>query len=191
MPWRLFTCPVGHFAEQIFGRNQNFGPFELGVQNYWTAKWSNTCCGVGKTAIHAPRETFWVKWIFFQKNISLNLFSDFGREIPEFLRNFSPRVSKPFSKRQKTLLNKFRNIFSQEFWRKHWSGLKNSKFVRIAFYISRGTTFWEKPNFVKFRALIENWTVVSGKIVDRFAKNAFQVTRKSFWEKWSFCRRKK
>ena len=191
MPWRLFTCPVEHFAEQIFARNQNFGSFELGVQNYWTAEWSNSCSGVGNSVIHVSRETFSGKWFCFQKNISLNLFWDYGRKIPEFLGNFSPRVSKPYYTRQRTLLNKFRNNFSQEFWRKHWSGLKKLQVCQESFLPLQGNSFLGETKLCKHWG--SDW-----KLNGCLWKNRWQICQKRipgdkkiFLRKMKFLSKKK
>ena len=110
LPWRLHTCQVDPFGEQIFGRNQNFRHFALGVQNYWIAKRSNICGRVGKTAIHVPRETIWGKWIFLPKNLILNVFSEFERRNSGLLAQIFTGVVKAVSYASKNPIEKFSGI---------------------------------------------------------------------------------
>ena len=58
-----------------------------------------------------PENHFELNEFFSKKNFFWIYFLNLGEEIPEFLRKFPPRVSKPYSTRRGTILNKFRNIF--------------------------------------------------------------------------------
>ena len=125
----------------------------------------------GQNCIPCTQRNILAKMNFFPKNIILNLFSDFGQEIPEFLGNFSPRVSKPYYTRQRTLLNKFRNNFSQEFWRKHWSGLKKLQVCQESFLPLQGNNFLGETKLCKLSG--SDW-----KLNGCLWKNRWQICQK-------------
>ena len=79
-PWRLFTCPVEHFGEQILRRNQNcliFG--HLAKNDLLLANRFRQSC---QNNFHVSRETFWEKGTFLEKIWIFEFFLIFVNELP-------------------------------------------------------------------------------------------------------------
>ena len=132
------------------------------------------------------RDTLSEKRFFLDKKTKFWFSSQTLREnFQEFVRNFRPWVSNPYSTRPSPYWSKsgIGFIFNfPEFWRTLWFALKNSRFVKKDLTL-QVNNFLGKTISSTYTALREEWTVVCRNMTSIFAANALHATLEAIWRR--------